>query len=289
MKPFPAKYHWRPTMMIKGSFLLIVTAVTAVAISPDIWPWAASIVVLDHLLLTIAGLWPRSTLLGSNWISLPEASAAKGEIAITIDDGPDPVVTPAVLDLLDSYGVKATFFCIGEKAQRHPDLCRDIVNRGHAVENHSMHHNYHFSFLLLGGCYSELGDAQQILTSITGIRPSFFRAPAGLRNPLLDPVLSRLNLQLASWTRRGFDTVRQNPQVVLAKLLDGLKAGDILLLHDGNAAKSVRGVPVILEVLPLLLNAVAAAKLRPVTLREALPAPTGENCETGMLNPNGPP
>ena len=171
MKPFPAKYHWRPTMMIKGSFLLIVTAVTAVAISPDIWPWAASIVVLDHLLLTIAGLWPRSTLLGSNWISLPEASAAKGEIAITIDDGPDPVVTPAVLDLLDSYGVKATFFCIGEKAQRHPDLCRDIVNRGHAVENHSMHHNHHFSFLLLGGYYSELADAQQTLTSITGIRP----------------------------------------------------------------------------------------------------------------------
>jgi peptidoglycan/xylan/chitin deacetylase (PgdA/CDA1 family) len=198
-------------------------------------------------------------------------------------------VTPAVLDLLDRYGVKATFFCIGEKAQRHPDLCRDIVNRGHAVENHSMHHIHYFSFLLLGGCYSELADAQQVLTSITGIRPGFFRAPAGLRNPLLDPVLSRLDLQLASWTRRGFDTVRQNPQVVLAKLLDGLKAGDILLLHDGNSAKSARGVPVILEVLPLLLNAIAAAKLRPVTLREALPAPTRENRKTGILNPNAPP
>ena len=289
MKPFPVNHHWRPSLMIKSSFLLIIVSVTAVAINPDIWPWAVSILAIDHLLLTIAGLWPRSTLLGSNWISLPEASAARGEIAITIDDGPDPVVTPAVLDLLDSYGVKATFFCIGEKAQRHPDLCRDIVNRGHAVENHSMHHNHHFSFLLLGGYYSELADAQQILTSITGIRPGFFRAPAGLRNPLLDPVLSRLGLQLASWTRRGFDTVKQNPQVVLAKLLDGLKAGDILLLHDGNAAKSVRGVPVILEVLPPLLNAVAAAKLRPVTLREALPTPTRENCETGMLNPNAPP
>ena len=63
--------------------------------------------------------------------------------------------------------------------------------------------------------------------------------------------------------------MEQNPQVVLAKLLDGLKAGDILLLHDGNAAKTVTGIPVILEVLPPLLDGVTAAKLRPVTLREA--------------------
>ncbi len=289
MKPFPAKHPWRPTLMVKGFFLLIVVAAVAVVIRPDIWPWAVSIVVADHLLLSIVGLWPRSTLLGSNWIFLPEASAARGEIAITIDDGPDPVVTPAVLDLLDDYGVKATFFCIGEKAQSYPDLCRDIAGRGHAVENHSMHHNYHFTLPLFWGCYSELAAAQQILTSITGIRPGFFRAPAGLRNPLLDPVLSRLGLQLASWTRRGFDTVEQNPQVVLTKLLDGLKAGDILLLHDGNAARTVTGVPVILEVLPPLLDAVAAAKLHPVTLREAVLEPTCKNRETDILNPNAPP
>jgi peptidoglycan/xylan/chitin deacetylase (PgdA/CDA1 family) len=269
MKSLYFNRHWRPTLMVKGFFLLIVASLAAVAVRPDIWPWALAVIVVDHVLLTLAGLWPRCTLLGSNWISLPEASAERGEIAITIDDGPDPEVTPAVLDLLDRYGVKATFFCIGEKARRYPDLCRDIADRGHAVENHSMHHRHYFSLLLLGGYFSELTEAQQTLTSITGTRPNFFRAPAGLRNPLLDPVLSRLGLQLASWTRRGFDTVEQNPQVVLAKLLDGLKAGDILLLHDGNAARTVTGVPVILEVLPLLLEAVAAAKLRPVTLREA--------------------
>lgn len=260
---------WRPTLMVKVFFLLLVASVAAVAVRPDIWPWVLAVVVVDHMLMTIAGLWPRCTLLGSNWNTLPEASAARSEIAITIDDGPDPEVTPAVLDLLDRYGVKATFFCIGEKARRYPDLCRNITDRGHAVENHSMYHKHYFSFLLLGGYFSELTTAQQILTSITGIRPDFFRAPAGLRNPLLDPVLSRLDLQLASWTRRGFDTVEKNPSVVLAKLLDGLKAGDILLLHDGNAARTVTGVPVILEVLPPLLEAVAAAKLRPVILPEA--------------------
>jgi peptidoglycan/xylan/chitin deacetylase (PgdA/CDA1 family) len=132
-----------------------------------------------------------------------------------------------------------------------------------------MHHNYHFALLLLGGYFAELTAAQKILTSITGSRPCFFRAPAGLRNPLLDPVLNRLGLQLVSWTRRGFDTVETTPQVTLAKLLDNLKAGDILLLHDGNTARTATGAPVILEVLPSLLDAVATAKLRPVTLREA--------------------
>jgi hypothetical protein len=86
---------------------------------------------------------------------------------------------------------------------------------------------------------------------------------------MLDPVLSRLNLQLASWTRRGFDTVERDPKVVLARLLNGLKAGDILLLHDDNVAETADGRPVIFEVLRLLLDAIAAAKLRPVTLGEA--------------------
>lgn len=270
MKSFRVNPHWQPTLLVQGSFLLNVAAIAAVAIRHDIWPWAVTVVFADHMILTFAGLWPRCTLLGSNWTSLPEASAARGEIAITIDDGPDPAVTPAVLDLLDRHGVKATFFCIGEQARRHPDLCREIADRGHDVENHSMYHRHHFSLLLFNGYFSELTAAQETLTSITGIRPTFFRAPAGLRNPMLDPALSRLGLQLASWTRRGFDTVEQNPAAVLAKLLDGLKAGDILLLHDGNAARTAAGMPVILEVLPPLLDAIAAAKLRTVTLVEAL-------------------
>jgi len=91
-----------------------------------------------------------------------------------------------------------------------------------------------------------------------------------LRNPWLDPVLKRLNLQLASWTRRGFDTVKQDPQQVLAKLLHKLQAGDILLLHDSNVARTNTGQPVILAVLPPLLDAIAAANLHTVTLGESL-------------------
>jgi peptidoglycan/xylan/chitin deacetylase (PgdA/CDA1 family) len=229
-------------------------------------------VVIDHLLVTFAGLWPCCAWLGPNWTRLPAAAAERREIAITIDDGPEPAVTPAVLDLLDRHGVKATFFCIGERARGRPALCREIAQRGHAVENHTMYHRHHFSLRSPWGYVAELQAAQDALAAITGERPVFFRAPAGLRNVFLDPVLERFGLRLASWTRRGFDTRERDPQAVLAKLLDGLQGGDILLLHDGNAARTASGQPVILAVLPPLLTAIAAAKLRPVTLREALRA-----------------
>lgn len=258
--------QWRPTPLVKLSILLTLAAAMSILAWPDIWPWALAAVAIDHVIMSYAGFWPRCDWLGPNWTSLPPASAARHEVAITIDDGPDPAVTPAVLDLLDRYAAKATFFCVGEKARLYPDLCREIIARGHAVENHSMRHRHTFSVLGLSGYFSELQAAQEALTAITGVRPAFFRAPAGLRNPLLDPVLNRLGLQLTSWTRRGFDTYEQNPQVVLAKLLDGLQGGDILLLHDGNAARTDEGTPVILAVLPPLLEAIAAAKLRPVTL-----------------------
>ena len=116
----------------------------------------------------------------------------------------------------------------------------------------------------------ELQAAQATLGAITGRQPQFFRAPAGLRNPFLDPVLTRLGLRLASWTARGFDTRSGDAERVRNRLLRGLRAGAILLLHDGNAARTPGGTPVILEVLPPLLSAVRAAHLYPVTLPEAL-------------------
>jgi peptidoglycan/xylan/chitin deacetylase (PgdA/CDA1 family) len=116
----------------------------------------------------------------------------------------------------------------------------------------------------------ELQAAQDTFASITGEAPRFFRAPAGLRSPFLDPVLARLDLHLASWTRRAFDTRNGDPDSVSGKLLHQLGGGDILLLHDGHAARTASGEPVILEVLPRVLEAARSARLRPVTLRSAL-------------------
>ena len=262
--------HWHSTPLIRASIALHLLALVAVITAPGQWPWALAAVAANHLLIAAAGLWPRSHWLGPNWTRLPAAATARHEIALTIDDGPDPVVTPQVLDLLDRYAVQATFFCIGQQAARHPDLCREIVRRGHAVENHSQQHRHYFSLMGPRGLRHELQAAQDTLTGISGQRPLFFRAPAGLRNPFLEPVLARLGLRLASWSARGFDTRVSDAERVKNSLLCGLRAGAILLLHDGHAARTAEGIPVVLEVLPTVLEAAAAAGLRVVTLRHAL-------------------
>jgi peptidoglycan/xylan/chitin deacetylase (PgdA/CDA1 family) len=246
-------------------------AAAAVLARPRTWPWALGALAANHLALAAAGLWPRSQWLGPNMTRLPMRNAASGDIAITIDDGPDPEVTPQVLSALTRHNAHATFFCVGERVQRFPDLAREMVRLGHDIENHSQRHRHNFSLLGPGGMSAEISRAQEGILQITGSLPRFFRAPAGLRNPFLDPILTRLQLRLASWTRRGFDTVTTNADTVFRRLADPLQGGDILLLHDGNAARGRSGQPVILEVLPRLLDAVAERQLRPVTLRSAIP------------------
>jgi peptidoglycan/xylan/chitin deacetylase (PgdA/CDA1 family) len=228
-------------------------------------------VALNHAVLGAAGLWPKSRLLGPNWISLPASSAIRGEVAITIDDGPDPVVTPKVLSQLGKYRARATFFCVGERVERYRELAQEIVRCGHTIENHTQRHRHTFSLLGPRAIEAEIARAQDSIARATGDSPRFFRAPAGLRNPFLDPVLCRLQLRLATWTRRGFDTVSGDADTVYRRLVNSLQGGDILLLHDGNAARGRNGQPVILEVLPRLLEKLISRQLESVTLRASLP------------------
>ena len=260
--------HWRPSPLLYVSAAVHAGAAACALLRPQTWPWALASVAANHVVLAGAGLWPRSRLLGPNWTRLPDPSGAA--VAITIDDGPDPEVTPQVLSLLEGAGAQATFFCVGERVLRHADLAQEIVRRGHAIENHSQRHRHNFSLMGYSGMRAEITRAQDSIERVAGSRPRFFRAPAGLRNPFLDPVLTHLGLHLASWTRRGFDTVNADATSVYRRLADPLQAGDILLLHDGNAARDRTGAPVILAVLERLLDTLRTRALRAVTLRSAL-------------------
>ncbi len=260
----------RSSRILSVSAAIHVGAAAAVVAQPRAWPWALGAVAANHLVLAAAGLWPKSRLLGPNWTRLPAAAGARGDVAITIDDGPDPRVTPRVLALLEERRAAATFFCIGERVERHPDLAREIVRCGHAIENHTQRHRHDFSLLGPRAMRAEIARAQDGISGVTGLMPRFFRAPAGLRNPFLDPVLNSLELRLASWTRRGFDTVNGRADTVYRRLATSLQGGDILLMHDGNAALGTSGTPVILDVLPRLLDTLQERGLRPVTLRTAL-------------------
>jgi peptidoglycan/xylan/chitin deacetylase (PgdA/CDA1 family) len=267
--PAAAPRRGNPAPALRFSAAFHVGSAAALAAAPELWPPIVAGLAANHAVLFTASLAPRSRLIGPNLVRLPEAAARRGEVAITFDDGPDPEVTPRVLDLLDAHGAAASFFCVGERAAASPGLVREIVRRGHSVENHSHRHSTGFGWYGPWRLARELEGAQAALAAAAGVAPAFFRAPFGTRNPLLDRTLARLGLRLVSWTRRGYDTVDADAPRVLRRLADGLAAGDVLLLHDGVRVRERRGAPTVLAVLPRLLERLAERGLRPVSLRTA--------------------
>ncbi len=232
------------------------------------WPWLLGALAADHAVLAV-GMHPLSQWAGRTLVRLPGPT---NRVALTFDDGPDPDVTPRVLDLLDDAGAQASFFCIGERAAAHPALVREIARRGHQVENHTWSHPNAFAAMTPLSIRREVRLAQAALTSLTGTPPRWMRAPMGLRSPLLDPVLAGEGLLHASWTRRAHDGLCRDPARAAARLTRRLAGGDVLLLHDGSCARSGNGHAVVLDALPEVLRAVRAQGLQAV----ALPAP--EDC-----------
>jgi peptidoglycan/xylan/chitin deacetylase (PgdA/CDA1 family) len=233
-----------------------------------VMPWAAVLagLVALHLGLLYGSLWPRSRLLGSNLVKISAEDHGGERIYLTFDDGPDAGVTSQVLDILQASGTCASFFVVGEKVSRSPDLVRRMVAAGHRLENHTQSHLKRFSLLTPWRMSREIDEAQVAIEKEAGRQPGYFRAPAGLRSPWLLPLLDRRGLELVTWTRRGFDAVSRDPDRVLARLSRGLSAGDILVLHDGGAALSADGKPVILHVLPRLLRLLREKNLQPTVL-----------------------
>jgi len=159
-----------------------VLVLAAWLVAPRAWPWWLAAIFANHAVFTVAGLLPRTSLLGPNWTRLPAGARNADAIALTIDDGPDPVVTPQVLDLLDALGVHATFFCIGEKARRYPQLAREIVARGHALENHSQVHVHTFSVTLPGALCTATA-----VSSASGVGRRTSRLSASVTNTVVVP------------------------------------------------------------------------------------------------------
>jgi peptidoglycan/xylan/chitin deacetylase (PgdA/CDA1 family) len=253
---------YRPPALLAGSIGLHAAGIVSLAAVPRYWPVIAATLVANHVALAAASLWPRSRFLGPNLFRLPEDAARRGEVALTFDDGPDPEVTPRVLDLLANAGARATFFCIGRRAEHYAEIAAEIVRRGHRIENHSHTHPHLFACYPSPALRREVERAQDALERTASRKPRLFRAPAGLRNPFLDEVLHHADLRLVSWTRRGFDAVSRDPARIAGRLLQGLAPGDVLLLHDGSTLGERGGNPQVLEVLPRILESLAARGLK---------------------------
>lgn len=157
------------------------------------------------------------------------------DVLITIDDGPTPETTMAMLEELDAEQVKAVFFLIGEKARRWPELVREIQRRGHEIGNHTEHHPAtRFWCLGPGATWREIADCQATLQEITGAKPRWFRAPAGHFQSFTHPALRCLDLRLLGWDCRGYDGTDPDISRVCRRIDASLKPGGIVLLHESR-------------------------------------------------------
>ena len=223
------------------------------------WTVGLPLMVATHVPFWWATLWPHSSLFAPVLNRLPTRERV---VWLTIDDGPS-ADTPALLDLLDAHGAKATFFLVGERAEQHPDLVREIARRGHGIGNHSHSHPAAW-FWALGPSRMrrEIANTQAVLTRITGEAPRWFRAVVGMSNPFVAAALRAHGLARAAWSVRGFDSQDQAPEAMVARIERGLHPGAIVLLHEGAAHG--RNVAMIAALL---------ARLQALGYRAVLPTP----------------
>jgi peptidoglycan/xylan/chitin deacetylase (PgdA/CDA1 family) len=167
-------------------------------------------------------------------------AAKEREVWLTIDDGPDPESTPQVLALLDDHGARATFFLIGEKVRRHPELVAEILRRGNTIGNHTHTHPCSwFWFASARKTAAEIDTCAAALRDAGASGIQYFRSPVGLKNHALHRLLAQRGLDLVLWSARGFDTTCHRPAKVIARISVDLQPGAILLIHE-NASNAGR-------------------------------------------------
>ncbi|WP_242221536.1 peptidoglycan-N-acetylglucosamine deacetylase [Bacillus cereus group sp. BfR-BA-01380] len=177
----------------------------------------------------------------------------KAEVALTFDDGPDPIYTPQVLDKLKKHGVKATFFLLGENAERYPKVVEQIVSEGHIVGNHTYNHpnlnkiddkQYHEQML----------KTEKILQKLTGYSPKFFRPPYGIINENQVKWATEQNFMIIQWSVDTLDWKGLNAVEITNKVLGNAFPGSILLQHTAPGGKLQGSVDALDRLIPNLTS-----------------------------------
>ena len=185
-------------------------------------------------------------------------------IALTFDDGPSSH-TPAILDTLAAFGVKATFFVLGVNAERHPDVVTRAAREGHEIENHGFDHRV---LPLAGPAFirDQMARTSAIIERLTGTKPSLFRASHGWRNPWVNRVARGEGLRVVGWTLGVWDTDRPGADVIVRRTLKGAGPGCVLLLHDGRGIEVDPDASQVVQALPAIVGALRDRGYELVTL-----------------------
>lgn len=195
--------------------------------------WQAGLLTLFfvHAVMLYDSLYPHSRIFNPPVRRFPTGTK---EVWLTIDDGPTGD-TADILDLLDQYGAKATFFLIGRRAQQRPQDVQAIVAHGHTIGNHTFTHPAKtFWMSSWRALQREIQIAQETLEDLSGTRPMLFRGPVGFTPPLLRPILEKHQLTLIGWSARGFDGVGDDAEKAFRRLQRQIQPGSIVLLHQGR-------------------------------------------------------
>ena len=229
---------------ITGMILLTVAA-SVFFINPFL---AATISFFYIVLCVVASFFPRSNFF------LPVISrgnTGQNLVALTFDDGPAQPTTIKIMDLLDKYSVKATFFVSGVNALSHLEIIREIIARGHTVGNHSFNHNPFVMLRSYNYLYQEIFRAQEVLRKM-GIQTLAFRPPVGIINPKLAPILDKIGMFCVTFSCRAFDAGNRRVKNLGSRLLKKVKADDIILLHDVSPRSKENSVILLSEIESIL-------------------------------------
>jgi peptidoglycan/xylan/chitin deacetylase (PgdA/CDA1 family) len=240
--------RFRPTLTIW--FIVSAPFLTLVLLLVSGRLWGLAILFTSHMALLAVTLVP--TLQGFGPV-LTKFWADTKSVWLTIDDGPDPGTTPQVLALLKAFGAHATFFLIGSKAEKYPELTRMILDGGHTIGNHTQTHP-RLTFWRLGPkrLAKEIDEFEATISSIHAPVPIWFRAPAGMKNPFLHPILAVRGLHLVGWSVRAFDTQINDSHRIVHRIKESLSSGSIILFHETKQPS------VCLQALEQLLRELAA-------------------------------
>ena len=186
--------------------------------------------------LAVAGLAAHGTWYRNSWVFGPALSRLRSPdrvVSITFDDGPNPTATPLILDVLEREGVRATFFVLGRHAERWPELVKRMADEGHQLGNHGFHHRK-LHRRTPGYVRDDLTRGAEAIERASGVRPRHFRAPHGFRSPWVTPIARSLGERTVGWSLGVWDSARPGADEIVKRALDGMRAGSILLLHDGD-------------------------------------------------------
>jgi len=210
-------------------------------------------------------LYPNSPIFGRVISAVPSRD---GQLALTFDDGPNPVATPAILDALGERGVKASFFVLGRHTERWPQLVRRMADEGHVVCNHGY---YHRKLHLRSPSYvrRDLELGTRAIIDACGAEPRFFRAPHGFRSPWVTSIARSLGQRTVGWTRGVWDSARPGVDAIVSRTVRAARRGAILLLHDGDGYDPLGDRSQTAQAVPIVVDRIHGAGLRFVTLLDA--------------------